>query len=106
MQVGHHAVLQAHHRRGVVRCRAALHRRTRVDVVLHVAVAGADVDLAPRKVRVTEHDNIGVGKPAAQTRRPATAGPLSWTTPTAHPASVKLNRSGRVMLWSLFPSTA
>jgi hypothetical protein len=48
--VDHDAVVQMQDRSSVVGSGAALHCRSRVDVVLPVAVGGANVDLVPRKM--------------------------------------------------------
>ena len=75
--VGHDAILQSQNGSGVIRRSTALHRRTRVDVMLHVAVGRADVDLVPREVRVAEDDDIGVGNQRRRRAARPVAGPLS-----------------------------
>ena len=44
------AVVQLHDGSSVTRSGATLHGRSRVDVMLHVTVASADIDLVPREV--------------------------------------------------------
>ena len=72
--VCHDAVVQLQDSGGVTGSGTTLHGRSRVQLVLHVTVGWADVDLVQRQVRMTEDDDIGVREPAAQTTGSAAGG--------------------------------
>src|SRR5258706_13198142 len=71
--VAHDAIVQLQDCGRVSGRASALRRRSRVDVVLRVAVGAADVDLMPGNVRMAEDHYIRMREPTAETGRSAVA---------------------------------